>query len=199
MNELHHQQGFYIDQIQAYAKMQFPSDETGSVRCATFKDFEYVCKFISANESIPLARVYPALRYIGYNNRYHDMKCDNPDPLYEMGDLVKQCLLTSHRNTMDLATEDHHLFGNTTVSIYRIKSDAITVAMKDANACGVRVGELNMYNALEGLDVLMSNEPDYITMRDTSIFEDTLSTYIKIKETLRWKLGILSAGLNNIR
>ena len=116
-----------------------------------------------------------------------------------MSDLVKQCLLTTHRNTMDLATEDQRLFGDTAVSVYRIKSDAIVIAMKDANACGVRVSELNMYNALEGLDVLVANEPDYIIMRDNSIFEDTLGAFVKIKETLRWKLGILSAGLNNIK
>lgn len=187
MTELDHPQGHYIDQIIAYANLVIPEAETSSMRCASTRIFDHVCKFIAANENVPVSRVYPALRYIGYNYRYHTMKNDSPDPLYEMGETVKRCILSGNIDIMDFAVHDDVLFVDTKSSMYRVKKSVSAVAIKDAGEYGVRVSQLNLYNALTGLDVVVSNEPDYILLREMQIFIDPLKSFDKIKRMINLK------------
>ena len=74
---------------------------------------------------------------------------------------------------------------------FRIHSDAIAIAAKDAQASGVKVSELNLYNTLEGLKLLVDNEPDYILMRDEPMFTKPLDDFVSMKKSIRYKwLGI---------
>ena len=192
MDELRHEQGFYIDQIVAYANLQIKEEDAGRVRCATTKSLDRVFKFIAVKESIPVTKVYPAIRYIGYNSRYHNMKTNLLDPLYSLGDAVSKCINTADVDMIDFATEDSVIFENTVTSLYRMKKDAISITMKDADQYGIKVADVNMYNVLEGLDVLMSNEPDYILLRDKPLFEYPMATFDSIKRLIMFK----TIGLN---
>lgn len=184
-----------VEQIKTYAGTKIVEDDAGRVNCASFKSLNHVCKFIAANEDVPVTKVYPSLRMIGYNIRYNDMKNNNPDMLYEMGGLVKRCVLTSNPNAIDFATNDDNLFGRTLKSVYRIREDVIAVAMKDAESAGIQVSELNMFNVLEGVDALTSMDADYALMRDNMIFRKTLLAFDEIKQSIRWKIGWMEAGI----
>ena len=199
MDEFRHPQGFYIDQMKAYATTKIKEEDAGRVNCASFSSLNNVCKFIAMNDDIPVTKVYPSLRYIGYNNRYHDMMNGAPDMLYEMGDSVKQCVFTLNPYLIDFATEDINLFGNTTKSVYRIKADAIAVSMKDAERCGIKVSELNMYNVLEGLNVVMSNEPDYMLYLEDRIFKKTLAMFDEVKHNIHSKTEWMKAGIKSTK
>jgi len=89
------------------------------------------------------------------------------------------------------------MFGDTASAQYRIRKDAIAVAMKDADHCGIKVAELNMFNVLDGLDVLLSKEPEYILLRDKRIFVSPMERYDDIKNKLRFKIGGLTSILQN--
>lgn len=191
-----HPQGFYIDQIVEYARTSIREDDAGHARCSTFRTLRYLCKFIAANESIPESKVYPALRYIGYNIRYHRMKNGNLDPLHEIGAVARDCVLTRNMALIDLASSQR-LFLDTNSTTYRMNKAAIAIAVKDADISGINLSELNLYNVLEGVNTIIENEPDYILLRDDKIVRDPLDVFKETKDLLKFKLVGMKSMLNN--
>jgi len=196
MNDLNYPQGFYIDKIAEYAKTVIDEADAGRMRCGTTKSLTRMCKFIAVSENVPVTKVYPALRWIGYNSRYHDMKNDEADLLYGLGDRVRRCTLTTRVNVIDVATDNVNLFGNTTLSQYRVQKDVLAIAEKDADHAGIRLRDLNLYNALEGLEVLVSKEPEYILLRDTDLVQLPLKEFLNIKDMVQLKTKMLSTISN---
>jgi hypothetical protein len=194
-DKVKHPQGFYIDQIVDYAHTSIPEDEASSIRCATFKSLNNTCKFIAAKEDIPESKVYPALRMIGYNIRYHNMKCDKSDNLYNLGNMVKQCILTVSPSMIEFAT-GNTIFKDVSSVQYRMRKDVIAISMKDAEQYGIKVSELNLYNVLEGINTLVSNEPDYILLRDKRLFKSVLEYFGDIKSMIDYKYGGIHAALS---
>ena len=173
-------------------------EDASRARCGTFKSLNNICKFIAAKEDIPESKVYPALRMIGYNIRYHNMKGGDLDPLHKIGDVVKECILTADTAMIEFATTDS-MFDNITSAQYRMRKDVIAIAMKDAEHSGIKVSELNMYNVLEGINTLVLNEPDYILLRDERIFRTPLELFGDIKNKLQWKYDGLKTSLSERR
>lgn len=186
--------GHYIDQIVGYAHTSIPEDESGRVRCNTFRMLNHLCKFIAANEDIPESKVYPALRFIGYNVRYHRMKSNDPDPLQEIGKVVKECVLTRDVALMGML-ENSRIFQDTISTVYRMPSDAIAVAMKDAEHSSVQLADLNLYNVLEGVSTLLDNEPDYVLLRDDRMFAASMDVLMDAKNMLQHRCVGLKAIL----
>lgn len=184
-------QGGLIEQVKAYANTSIDRNESATVRCGMIASLDRVCHFIAINEGIPSTRVYPAVRVIGYNNRYHEMKNDAPDPLYEIGGVTREAILTADIEIVDYVRKTNIAFDGVKSVNFRIHSDAIAIAAKDAQASGVKVSELNLYNTLEGLKLLVDNEPDYILMRDEPMFTKPLDDFVSMKKSIRYKwLGI---------
>lgn len=185
MDELHYPQGHYLDQIHAYATAQLANEDAGSMRFGTFRKLDHVCKFIAVNEDVQTSKLYPALRWIGYNNRYHDMKNSNPDGLDVLADNVKKCMLTIDSNLIDCASS--YIFQSTSTEVFRVEKKVVAVTTKDAKRYGIRVSDLNMYNVLEGVNVLLNNEPDYIVLRDKQIFDVVINVYNEMQDMIRYK------------
>lgn len=185
MDELHYPQGHYLDQIHAYTEAKITNEDAGSMRFGTFRKLDHVCKFIAANESIQVSRLYPALRWIGYNNRYHDMKNNNLDGLDVLAENVKKCMLTIDSNLIDCAST--YIFQSTGTEVFRVEKKTVAITTKDAKRYGIRVSDLNLYNVLEGVDVLLNNEPDYIVLRDKHIFEAIVGVYNEMQTAIRFK------------
>lgn len=195
LTEIQYPQGSYTQQIIDYARTSIPEDEASRVRCATFRSLDNVCKFIAAKEDVPESKVYPALRYIGYNVRYHDMKCGKADNLYNLGDVVKQCVLTMHVPLIEFAT-DTNIFKDTRSVTYRMQKAVIAITMKDAEQYGIKVSELNLYNVLTGINTLVFNEADYILLRDERIFKMALTYFADVKSIIDYRFGGMKVALS---
>ena len=185
-------QGHYVETMKEYAQTSISEEDAGRMRCGTFGAFKYVCHIISTRMGIKHTKVYPALRVIGYNWRYHDMKTGNPDVLYEQGSIVKRCKMGDDPGLLPFVTSSDGLFPEGKVIQYRIVKTAIEQASDLAEECGVRLSELNLFDALQGLDVLVNNEPDYILMRDDLYFDETMSKFSFLKRRLTARCKVLN-------
>jgi len=113
------------------------------------------------------------------------MKTDNPDGLDVLAENVKKCMLTIDSNLIDCAAS--YIFQSTSTEVYRVEKKTVAITTKDANRYGIRVSDLNLYNVLEGVNVLLANEPDYIVLRDKQIFESVIGVYGEIQSMIRFK------------
>ena len=156
MSEVRYGQGHYVETMKEYAQTSISEEDAGRMRCCTFEAFEYVCHIIATRMGIKYTKVYPALRVLGYNWRYHDMKTGNPDILYEMGTVVKQSKMGDNPGLLPFVTNSDGLFREGKVIQYRIAKTAIEQASDLAEECGVRLSELNLFDALQGLYVLVN-------------------------------------------
>jgi len=189
-------QGDLINEIKAYSNNKVLEDDAGRVRFATFRSLDKVCAFISMNEDIPKSQIYPALRLIGYNDRYRNYKAGNPDLLVQMGKLVRLCILTANHHVMNRVIDDNDIFETDKTIVFRVAKPSIAVAAKNADKYGIRVSELNLFNVLRGFELLMSNEPNYILLADSKIFRRTHELFFDLKESIAWKSSMMEAMLS---
>lgn len=190
-------QNHYIGQIIEYAKTKIPAEESSIVGIKTFKSLNQVVKYIATKEGIRETKVYPALRMLGYNKRYSDMKRGNPDGIYAMSDLVNIAVMSLNPSLMDEAMNYRTLFDDMRTKNFRIHKSAIEVASKDADESGIEINSLNLYNVLTGLELLVNEEPDYIRVRDERIFAAPMVIFGDAKDTIRHKQIGLEAILAN--
>lgn len=146
----------------------------------------------------PESKVYPALRLIGYNIRYHNLKCNNPDPLYDIGKLVRECVLTAKVPLIEHATKATDIFVGVNTRKYRISENDISISMMDANYAGIKVSELNMYNVFEGINTLILNEPYYNNVRNDRLVSEPMILFDDIKVKLVIRYNELKATLSYI-
>jgi len=176
--------GTVLEQIIEYAHLEIPAEDSAPTRCATFDALDYICGIIAAKERIKRTRIYPALRMIGYNWRYHDMKNGNPDALYGMGERVQTCMISADPGLVSYVSHSKGLFTGTRSVQYRMIRESMGIAMDDADDAGVTLSELNLFNALEGLTRLVENSTTYRDLRDNLFFDETLTMFSFIKRRL---------------
>lgn len=193
-NHTKYRQRHFVDQIVEYAHTKISNEDASNVRCGTFESFNIACKYIAAREDVPEFKVYPALRLIGYNIRYHNLKIGTSDVLYCGGSIVRDCKLTGNVSMIKASSMERAFTGISSM-VCRMRTDAVAIAMKDAEYCGVKVSEMNLYNALEGLNTISTNESAYIAMRDTRILRDPLDIFSDIKMSLRCRYDGLKPSL----
>ena len=183
--------GAILDELIKYSYATLTAEESDPAWCATFEAFDYVCKIISARSGVKITRVYPGLRAIGYNWRYHDMKTGNPDALCGMGERVKTCMMGGDPGIMPFVSNSKGLFTGTHNVQFRVSRKAMGIADDDASDAGVSRAELNLYNALEGLTRLCENSTIYRNMLENLYFDETLTVFSFIKQRLVAKKVII--------
>jgi len=168
-------QGFYIDQMKDHALIKISRDEAATMRCASFKGFDYVCKYITRTEGIRKDRVYPALRMIGYNQCYHNMKINLGDVFTNIIKLIKSSEAILDYDVM-MRTDVKRTFINTDTytKVYKVNDQVKAIALETADNAEIRTSDLNLYHAMHGLKVLVENEPDFISKKDNEIIQDVL-------------------------
>lgn len=180
-------QGKALDDLHEYANTQVAREDSGVARCATFEAFEYACKVLSAIEKIPYAKVYTGLRYIGYNIRYHRMKNGDPDALWDMGEISNRCMITGDPGMVPFVSSSDGLFTDVHTINHRMTTQVIEIAKGDAATAGIKLSELNLFNALEGLTLLVENDQNYFLMRENLLIDESLSKFSFIKRHLTSK------------
>jgi hypothetical protein len=182
-----------VDQIKTYAYKKIKESDAGYVKCSTNKDIDIVCRFIAATESISKSRVYPSLRLIGYNDRYHYIKTGGTNILKDRADLINRCALTLDENIISLASNDLRLFDNTKKTPYRIDKQDIAISVKDAGSYGIRTSDLNMYHVAHGLKRLVANEEihttldePYTALKESEYCNSVLSLLDKTESLIMW-------------
>lgn len=184
-------QGHFLDQMKGYVEIPLTRDDSGMTKCATFGAFEYACKIIASIEKIPDTKVYPSLRMIGYNKRYSDMKNDIPDALWDIGEVSERCMRTSDPGIVPFVSSSTGLFTDVRSTSYRLSNSVIAITGKDAYKAGIKVSELNLFNALAGLEVLTEEEPAYFSLRENLFIDESLTKLSFIKRHLTAKRNVM--------
>lgn len=188
-------QGTIVEEIHDYAKTQIPEDEATRTRCGTFRELTFVCDGIAAIEGIPKSKVYPALRMIGYNDRYRNYKAGNPDLLVQMAELVKRCNATMEEAIQEQLVDENKLFNVGNVVMYRMSKPAMAIAGKNADLYSIRTAELNMFNVLRGIEVLVETEPTYMLVSEKDVMKRTLERFFKLKKRIELRIKFMEVML----
>lgn len=186
-----------VDQIKTYTNTKISNDDVGYVKCSTIDDLDIICGFISANENVIQSRVYPALRLIGYNDRYHQFKLDKHILFEDRAVLIKRCKLALNRNIVEMMSTTTDVFKGTRKKTYRIDKMAVAVTVKDAERYNIKTSDLNLYYALHGLRILVANEPDYMLLKDHEYFVGALTTLSHAEDSVKWNIQTMETMLDN--
>ena len=179
-------QGSYIDRMKRHADEPISRDNASTMRCASFKAFDFVCRYITATVGIKKHRVYLALRKIGGDACYSEFKRNhNSDVFSEIAYLLKvesACLdydvMMRSDDTRKIITADTKSKG------YKVDDQTSTIVGGMADGAGIRTSELNLYHAMHGLKVLIENEPQFSLMRDNEIIDDVMSVLGRTERSL---------------
>ena len=182
-----------IDQMKDYTRTKIRRDESATMNCGTHKHISILCKHISAHDGIKYTRLYPALRMIGFNHRYHEYKLGRSDVLYDISTIVNKCYMSTNPYIIDYISNDVLTFGKMQTTKYRFLDTDIGIATTESYNCGIKVSELNFYNVLAGINVLISNESYYRDIVDTPIVRPLVKSFRDINEMLQDRLSSLNA------
>jgi hypothetical protein len=178
-------QGFYIDQMKSHANIEIAEEDAARMRCSSFREFDFVCRNITATTGIRKDRVYPSLRMIGYNWCYHDLKSNMGDVFSEIEERIRTSDMVLNYDAM-MQSETPRDFITTKMyrRVYRVTKPVREVALKQAEPCKIKTSDLNLYHAMSGLKVLIDNEPDFILLRENEIVEDVMRVLRRSERSL---------------
>lgn len=178
-------QGFYIDQMKSHAKIEIAEENAARMRCASFREFDFVCRNITATTGIRKDRVYPSLRVIGYNWCYHDFKSNIGDVFSEIEERIRTSdSVLNYDAMMQSETPREFIATKTNRKVYRVTKQVREVTLKQSEPCKIRTSDLNLYHAMSGLKVLIENEPDFIMLRENEIVEDVMRVLWRSERSL---------------
>lgn len=172
-------------------------EDPKSMRCSTLPEIDIVCDHIGEREDILHTKVYAAFRMRGYNIRYSNWKYDVPDVLYELQEHVQQCRRSYNKELMDFASHNEVLFKNAKSDVFQIENSKIGEAQKDSKKCGIRVSDLNLYNALVGFERFVENDPYYIEKRGQWLIDDCMNVLQSARHKLKFRDLSLQCILNH--
>lgn len=190
------EQGTVISQMKEHASTEIPNEDSTTMNCAIFTDLEYICNFIGVKEGIREERVYPALRFVGYNKCYHEFKTNGSDVFSDIAHFIEVGKLSLNPSKMSVAKACLPIFNDTHTKKYRAQKKVLAVAVEHANACGILTSSLNLYHTLRGLKYITENEPDYILLSDNPIFEDALRVLNRVDKNLLGRLSQLKSWMD---
>ena len=188
-------QDYCIGEMKEHARLVRTRDESGMMRCATFDEFDEACETIGRLSKISRTKVYPALRHIGYRVRYTEMKQGSPDALYELGDLIQLGWDSGKRGLRPFLRMSTGLFTNVRVVSYRAMLTTIGETETTAELAGVKLSELNLFNALSGLELLTQTDPDYYMLIDELEIKESIQKIESIRTRLIEKTDVLKVQL----
>jgi len=138
--------------------------------------------------------VFIGLMTVGYNVRYANLKSGNLDALQSMKEGIADCADTCDVDIIDEIRE-HTLFRDAKSSSFRLDRAKMGEAEKDAMHCGVDRSELNLYNAMTGLERLLSEDPYYIGKQDERLFRVPMDEFMSANRRLEFRLVSLRSIL----
>jgi|LGVF01.2.fsa_nt_gb hypothetical protein len=166
--------GYFTNQMRDHANIEIANEDAATMNCATFTDFNSLCGIISVIENIRHDRVYPALRYIGYNRCYNAFKANEGDVFSEIEGYIRQCKISRDLDKMRAAQQQVSFFVDVRTRKYRVNKQTSVIVVKQAESSGINTSHLNLYHALHGVKVLVEYEAEYFSMRDEPVIEDAL-------------------------
>ena len=181
---------FCVDALKAYANTERKRDESGTVNCATFRMFNRACGVIATESKIRKTLVYPGLRELGRRQRYADMKAGNPDVLWQLHELVEPSM-QAFPAIREYAENGGSLFPERRTVTYRINLNAIEEAKKTSEGMGVEMSELNLFDALSGLELLVQTDPLYDQLKDDPDIKWSIRRLEEIRENMMGKISVL--------
>lgn len=180
-------QGTQIAFIKQYAATKIKEADAERMKCSMIPELMHLCRAISDRENdMSQSKIYAALVVSGINIRYHDMKADNQDVIYDIIDNVHLCISSYDRGLMEFTSHDDTLFDGATSKAVRFES-AIAGRAKKSVKCGVRLADVNLYNALAGVERFNEENPDYLPDNGRWIIDDCLSVLARAKQKLVYK------------
>lgn len=181
-------------QIKKYAETKIEEKDAERMKCSMIREVDSLCRVISNREcDISQSKIYAAMVVSGMNIRYHDMKNDNQDVLYELGDDVSRCVDTYDRELMEFTEHNDTLFSGANSKTMRFESTIVGRTKKSAK-CGVRLADINLYNALAGVERFDEENPMYLPKAGRWVMDDCLTVFRGAKR----KLGFRDMGLKCI-
>lgn len=179
-------QGSYIDKMKRHADEPIPRDSASSMRCASFKAFDFVCRYITATVGIKKHRVYPALRKLGSDRCYNEFKRNhNTDVFSEITNLLRIESACLDYDVMMRSDDSRKIITTHTASkVYNVDDQTATIVGGMADGAGIRTSELNLYHAMHGLKVLIDNEPEFSLIADNEIIDDVMSVLGRTERSL---------------
>lgn len=178
-------QGSYIQKLKDHASIEITRENAATMRCASFKAFDFVCRYITSTIGITKHRVYPALRQLGDDRCYHLMKVNRGDVFTDVTEMLD---MESSRLDYDvmMRIDETRRFINANVhsKVYKVTAQTQTVALKLANGAGIRTSELNLYHAMHGLKVLIENEPQFQMLEENEIVVDVMNVLGRAERSL---------------
>lgn len=176
--------GYFTNQMRDHANIEIANEDAATLNCATFTDFDSLCGLISVIENIRFDRVYPALRYIGYNRCYNALKANEGDVFSEIKECLQRCMVSRDLDKMRAAQEKTTIFVDVRTRKYRVSKQTSVIAVKQAESGGINTSHLNLYHALHGVKVLVEYEAEYFSMRDDAVVEDALRVLYRADKSL---------------
>ena len=169
-------QGHYLNQMKAYAAAEITNDDAATMRGASFRAFDFVCKHITRTHGIRKDKVFPALRLIGYNRCYNVKKANYGEDVFsEISRLVNDAeSQLNYANMMRMEATRGFIDVTMTRKNYRVEASTQKIALDTSDEAGIRTSELNLYHAMHGLKVLTEEEPDFIMIRENEIIVGVL-------------------------
>ncbi len=119
------------------------------------------------------------------------MKQGSPDALYELGDLIQLGWDSGKRGLRPFLRMSTGLFTNVRVVSYRAMLTTIGETETTAELAGVKLSELNLFNALSGLELLTQTDPDYYMLIDELEIKESIQKIESIRTRLIEKTDVL--------
>jgi len=178
-------QGEYIERMKEHAATVIPNDEASNMRCASFRAVDLVCTYITRTYGVKKHRVYPALRYLGYNQCYHKKKVDGGDVFSDIARMVGISESTLDYDVMGRsATQRTFIHAVTDRRLYRVPDSIKTRMMEESENAGLRTSDMNLYYVMTGVKVLVENESDFYLLRENEIIGDVLRVLSRTDRSL---------------
>ena len=176
--------GYFTNQIKDHANLEIANEDAATMNCATFTDFNSLCGLIGVIENVRHDRVYPALRYIGYNRCYNAFKANEGDVFSEIEEFIRQLKVSRDLDKMRQAQQQSTIFVDVRTRKYRVSKQTSVIAVKQAESSGINTSHLNLYHALHGVKILVEYEADYFSMKDDAVIEDALRMLNRAERSL---------------
>lgn len=179
-------QGHYLNQMKAYANTEITNDDAATMRGASFRAFDFVCRNITRTQGIRKDKVYPALRLLGYNRCYNAKKSNYGEDVFsEISRLVQDAeSQLNYANMMRMEATRGFIDVTMTRKNYRVEASTQKIALDTSDEAGIRTSELNLYHAMHGLKVLTEEEPDFIILRENEIIVGVLEVLTRAEQGL---------------
>lgn len=190
-------QGTQITFIKKYAKTKIKESDAERMKCSMIPELTKLCRVISDKENdISQSKIYAAFVVRGINMRYHDMKNDNQDVIYDIIEHVHECINSYDRDLMEFTSHNETLFDGARSETVRFEN-TIAGRAKKSTKCGIRQSDMNLYNALAGVERFNEEDPNYLPPNGRWIIDDCLSVFARAKRKLRFRDMGLQCILNH--